>query len=263
MNNIDYKLTSNDNKIVDLEIKEYISNLFDMAEPKYKEFAEKLAKSPYELLGVRIPTIRNLAKKCIRKHNTVDELVELFSGFEKSIINDSINTHFEVIMLYGIILGTSCVDDEIKLSYLNNYIDFIADWSVCDSVSTSIKVNSKRRLLDFLIGISKNKREFTLRFVVVMCLNHFMLDEYIDEVERVITGIDVEYYYTNMAIAWWLSELYMFNKERYFKILYNNGFNRFVLKTSIQKIIDSNRVSQDEKNNFIKIKSGLALNKIM
>ena len=54
-----------------------------------------------------------------------------------------------------------------------------------------------------------------------------------------------------MAIAWLISEAYIKQKEKTLKFIENNKLNNFTHNKAIQKIIESYRVSKEEKK-FVK-----------
>ena len=230
------------------------------SEKEYKEFSEILAKSKYELIGVRLPIIRKIASRCsknILKDNLDFKL--LLDEFYKYITTNCISTNkscvkFEEVMLYGIMVVTSPLSDNIKIDYIRDFVYLIKDWSVCDSVCASIKVESKGILYEFAKNLSNCDDEFILRFMIVIFMRYFMEEEYLDDIIKIIGSINVEFYYTNMAIAWWLSDLYVYSKDRYMNIVNEKQFNGYIINLSIRKIIDSYRVSREEKECIKKLK---------
>ena len=217
------------------------------AEERYKLFSEVLAKSKYELIGVRLPIIRKIANLCMKKLRTEDDYIGFFNTFEQYILEVSDKLLFEELMLYGIILASSNVKDDVKIKYFDVYVHYIGDWSICDSVCTSLKIKSNGKFFGYIKSLINSREEFVLRFVIVTFMTHFMQEKYLNEIIELIEGIDVDYYYTNMAIAWWMSNLYIYNKDKFFEIFERRNLNKFVLNMSIRKIIESNRVSKEDK----------------
>ena len=72
-------------------------------------------------------------------------------------------------------------------------------------------------------------------------------DEYIDKVIKNVNKIKSNKYYVQMAIAWLLAESYIKQKEKTTEYLKNNELDNFTHNKAIQKIIDSYRVSEQEK----------------
>ena len=80
-----------------------------------------------------------------------------------------------------------------------------------------------------------------------MYLDYFLNDEYIGKVIKNVNKIKSNKYYVQMAIAWLLAESYIKQKEKTTEYLKNNELDNFTHNKAIQKIIDSYRVSEQEK----------------
>ena len=63
-----------------------------------------------------------------------------------------------------------------------------------------------------------------------------------------INSINREEYYINMAIAWLVSVCFVKYRNKTFKYLKDNKLNKFTYNKSIQKIIESYRVSIEDKD---------------
>ena len=72
------------------KIKEEIKNLADQ---KYMEFHKKLCTGSDNIIGVRVPVLRNYAKNLI-KYYSLDELLENID-----------NEYYEEVMLQGMLIG--------------------------------------------------------------------------------------------------------------------------------------------------------------
>jgi len=88
--------------------------------------------------------------------------------------------------------------------------------------------------------------------MIVMWMNHYLINEYWDLVFEYIDKIKSEYYYVKMAIAWLISVAYVKDSNKTLNYLKNNNLDTWTYNKSLQKIIESNRVSKEEK---IKIKA--------
>lgn len=205
--------------------------LYEMQDIKYREFIEKLTKTKYPLIGVRIPFLKKLAKE-INK--------EKFS-FEDSL-------YFEEIMVEGLLIG--CLKDiDNVISRLKNFISKIDDWSVCDSCCASLKITnkSKDKMWEFITSFKDSKKEFEIRFMVVMMMNYYLEDKYISEVFNILDNVKCDFYYAKMAISWLLATaLAKCEKETMIYIkrckLDNFTFNKFISKSC-----ESYRIKEDLK----------------
>ena len=109
--------------------KSYIEYLISIKEDEYKEFHSKLCFTKYEILGIRLPIIREIVKQ-ISKTNYID-----FLNLTKS-------NYYEEVMIEGLII--SHIKDELIFDkYFNNFINKIDNWGICDSFCNSLNIEHK------------------------------------------------------------------------------------------------------------------------
>lgn len=214
--------------------------LYEMQDLKYKEFHTSLCPNVDNIIGVQVPKLRNLAKELAKTNSR--EYLEL----------DNI-TFYEEKVIQGLLIGMSKLSIEETKKYLEKFIPKIDSWAVCDVVCSSLKIARKEQkgMWNFLEKYINSDKEFEIRFALVMYLNYYLNEEYIDKVIKNISKIKTDKYYVQMAIAWLLSVSYIKQKEKTLEYLKNNKLSNFTHNKAIQKIIESYRVSKEEKE-FIK-----------
>ena len=111
-----------------------------------------------------------------------------------------------------------------------------------------------KEMWEFLEQYINSKNEYEIRFALVMYLNYFLTDDYIDKILCKIDKITNKEYYVQMAIAWLISFAYIKKKEKTQKYLLDNNLDKFTLNKSIQKICESYRVSNEDKEKLRKYK---------
>ena len=87
-----------------------------------------------------------------------------------------------------------------------------------------------------------------------MYLNYYLTEEYIDKILQKIDKITSKAYYVQMAIAWLISFAYIRQKEKTERYLLKNNLDKFTQNKSIQKICESYRVSDKDKEKLRKLK---------
>lgn len=216
------------------EIREELINL---ADEKYKKFHSNLCPGVENILGVRLPILRKLSKD-LSKNNYKDYLD-----------NDSVK-YYEEIMVEGLIIGYIKTDNETRFKYIGNFVPKINNWAVCDSFCNNLKFTKKSmsEVWDFILPYTSSKNEFDVRFAVVMMLNFYIVDDYIDNVLSVLNDIHHDGYYVKMAVAWAVSFAYIHFPDKTLSFLKNNNLDNFTYNKSLQKIIESNRVSKEYKD---------------
>lgn len=82
---------------------------------------------------------------------------------------------------------------------------------------------------------------------MVLLLNYYINDKYIDLILKIANNINSEEYYVKMANAWLISICYIKypNKTKIF--LNNTKIDKWTYNKSISKICDSKRISDKEK----------------
>lgn len=169
------------------EIREELINL---ADEKYKKFHSNLCPGVENILGVRLPILRKLSKD-LSKNNYKDYLN-----------NDSVK-YYEEVMVEGLIIGYIKVDNETRFKYIRNFVPKINNWAVCDSFCNNLKFTKKNmsEVWNFILPYTSSKNEFYVRFAVVMMLNFYIVDDYIDNVLSILNDIHHDGYYVKMAVA--------------------------------------------------------------
>ena len=86
-----------------------------------------------------------------------------------------------------------------------------------------------------------------MRFALVMALNYYMNAAYLDEVLALIDGVKLDHYYVKMAVAWAVSFCFIYDPGRTKAYLQNNTLDDFTYRKSLSKILESYRVSPEDK----------------
>ncbi|MBR2545340.1 MAG: DNA alkylation repair protein [Erysipelotrichaceae bacterium] len=207
------------------------------SQQKYRQFTGSLNPgSRYPVMGVRVPLLRELAKKLAKEYgvNAVDMLSD-----------DS----QEEVLLQGFVIAYSKMPLAEKKPYIDNYLAKCDNWSLIDSFVSTFHFNRKDEALmwRYLGEYRKSKQTFTVRFVLVMMLNRYLKDEYINDILEYCSNIDSEEYYIEMAQAWLLATAainYFYDVEL---ILKDGKLNMFTHNRTIQKAVESFRISVENK----------------
>ena len=212
--------------------------LSSMADEKYRLFSCKLLPDAVRktVIGVRLPRLRTLAKNMVK------------NGAYAIVLNSSIGSTMEEKMVYGMLIGYAPLTDEQKFEYLLKFVPKIDCWSVCDCVCVSLKFKDKKKLWAFLLkNYAKSTAEFELRFVLVMALNHFLEEKYLEDVLRLVANISSSAYYVVMAQAWLLSMLYVKFPQSVLDFLTSHNVSTIVYAKTLQKILESRQISQIQR----------------
>ena len=210
--------------------------LLKLSDLKYRTFSSGLLPGTENIIGVRIPALRNLAK-------------EIAKGDWQTYLKEATDDSFEEIMLQGLVIGYVKGNPDQVISALKYFIPKIDNWSVCDSVAMGLKISEKYpdAFWKFALQQIDSDREFFIRFGVVMLLSHYVDEKHIDAVLNILDTISYEGYYVRMAVAWAVSVCYVKFPEITHAYLQNCRLDDDTFNKSIRKIIESYRVDDETK----------------
>ena len=224
--------------MIDKIKKELISN----QDLKYAHFSSKLLPGINNILGVRLPILRKLAKNILK--NDWQEFLKF---------ND--NNFFELIMLEGMVVSGLKIEFQEHIKYIEEFIPKINSWSVCDSFCSGLKIinSHKKEFKKFIEPYFSSDMEYFLRFPYVILLNYYMDD--IDYVLEKIKIFDKDKYYAKMAVAWCLSYCFIADYSKTKKFILKNKIHSWVLNKGITKAIESLKISKFQKEELKKLRN--------
>ena len=207
------------------------------ADKDYKKFSASLIPNINNVLGVRLPFLRKLAKEVYLNEN--------WQVYIK--LNDL--EYMEEVMLQGMIIGLVKDNPKNILNLIKEFIPKIDNWSVCDSFCSSLKFAKKNKEIvwEFILPYFNSKNEYELRFAFVMSLFHFIDDEYIDIILEKIDSFKDDRYYSQMSVAWALSICFIKFPQKTSEYLKTSKLDNWTFNKSIQKIRESFRVDKATK----------------
>lgn len=219
--------------------------LLELKDEEYGKFQKKLCPDTnLEIIGIRIPKLRNLAKELAE---------EDYKYYLKSIENK----YFEEIILEGLIIGYCKVDIYEKLELIKEFVPKIDSWSITDTFCPTLKIKEKdlEKVWNFIMPYLKSNKEFEVRFAIIMMLDYYITDQYVDEVIECLDKVDNEGYYAKMAVAWTLAEIGIKYYDKLIKYLKgNNKLDTFTYNKTLQKLRESYRISSAQKEELKKMK---------
>lgn len=227
---------------------EQIKNrLILLVDPTYRKFNANIVPSPREMLGVRMPDLRAVAR-------------EVSSGDFRAFLSTSVvcnNTVYEEVMVRGLVVGMAKWRDfDEQMIAVREFVLLIDNWAVCDCFCSSLKSTARNtaRMLPFLDECLASGEEFKVRFGVVMLMSYYLNDSYIDAVLERLAPLDCSDYYIMMGVAWALSVAYVKFPDRTHRLLADRVFDEKTHRMAIRKITESYRVSPEAKASVLALR---------
>ena len=219
--------------------------MFTLQDINYKKFYSRLCPGINNIIGVRVPILRKYAK-------------QLLCEYDMEFLIDNIgNDYYEEIMLQGMIIGLYKDSNiEIILKYIKSFVPKIDNWAICDVFCSGLKITNKNKVMmwDFLQQYIVSDKEFEIRFAIVMILDYYIEEKYLQKVFDILDNIKHNGYYVKMAIAWAVSICVVKYYDNTLRYLQNCKLDNFTYNKSIQKAIESYRISDEQKNILRKMK---------
>ena len=118
---------------------------------------------------------------------------------------------------------------------LNNFYSKLREMNSFESISEERK--------EYL----KSTQEYQVRFAIVMLLNYYINDQYIDQVLQILDNVKLDKYYVQMANAWAISICLIKYYNKTLDFLNTTKIDDFTYNKGIQKAIESYRITNEQK----------------
>ncbi|MDD3794395.1 MAG: DNA alkylation repair protein [Lachnospiraceae bacterium] len=218
-------------------MEEITKHLFELQDLTYRTFNAKLipGTDPEKIIGIRTPALRKYAKELIK------------TGQWREFIRELPHQYHEENALHGYILGTIKEDYEEVMELLEEFLPYVENWGVCDTICPKIFKKHPREVYEKIKGWVKSEHEYTVRFAVVSLLQFFLDEEFRPEMLELVAGIHREEYYINMAVAWYFSFALIKQYEIMLPLVESKSLDPWIQNKTIQKAVESYRISDERK----------------
>jgi 3-methyladenine DNA glycosylase AlkD len=205
---------------------EAIAYLNQFNDEKRAAFAKKIINSPgLKIHGIDAKTMKGVMKQYSLLHGPLDYSYELTSLIFASNV-------------------TTITDDKQLITYLLEFIPQVDNWAHIDAIFTYKEV--KKLPYELLFPLIKHTRdadlEFVRRFYYVAFIMYKARVELYDDF--LISIRDNEAYYTRMAIAWVISEMFPQSNEQILEYLHKSPLSKITKLKAIQKIKESKKTTE-------------------
>lgn len=218
--------------------------LFELSDQKYKEFHSGLCPGTDNIIGVRVPVLRNYAKELGKKYN-IEELLQEID-----------NQYYEEIMLQGMLIGLEKQDFNTLQKQIKQFVPKIDNWAICDVFCAGLKQTKKHKkeMWNFLQKYLKSNKEFEIRFSIVMILDYYIEEEYLKKIFAIFDDTTSDAYYVQMAVAWAISICLIRFYNETIKYLRIAKLDKFTYNKALQKAIESYRITKEQKEELKNMK---------
>ena len=217
---------------------EYIEHiLFEKQDLKYRDFQAKLMPTidKETIIGVRTPELRKLAKDFLK-----NELCEEF-------VQNLPHKYYDENNLHGFIIEKTKDYDKL-IKQLDSFLPYVDNWATCDLISPKI---FKRHTEELYVKIKEwlaSDRTYTIRFAIEMLMSFYLDEKFKVEYAELVSSVKSEEYYVNMMIAWFFATALAKQYDAVIPFIENKVLYKWVHNKTIQKAIESYRITEEQKN---------------
>ena len=206
------------------------------SEEEYAAFQRKLLPTlpPEKIHGVRTPALRKYAKE-LKKREDIE-------AFLRQLPHE----RFEEDQLHAFILS-EIRDPSECLEQLDRFLPYIDNWATCDQLSPKCFRKHPEVLPEKIRGWMASEETYVIRFGIGMLMQHFLEDNFDPVYLQRVSEVRSREYYVNMMIAWYFATALAKQPDAAMPYLEERRLDPWVHNKTIQKAIESYRISDSQK----------------
>lgn len=223
------------------------AQLFAMQDPQYRQFHCKLMPTVKQetVIGIRTPELRKFAKA--------------FSKTPEAAVFLEILPHkyYEENNLHGFLIESMRGYDQTIVA-LDAFLPYVDNWATCDLMRPKIFQKHLPELLEQIKKWIASDHTYTIRFGIEMLMTFYLDDQFEPEYLEWAAHVRSEEYYVNMMIAWYFATALAKQYKAALPYLEKNRLAPWTHNKTIQKAVESYRITDDAKTYLRSLKQKTA-----
>lgn len=222
------------------------ARLFALQDTAYRAFHQALVPGlTTELIGVRVPQVRKLARELRGSAQAAAFLSALPHRF------------YEENLLHALLLSLE-KDFETALSGTERFLPYVDNWAVCDCFCPKVFAKYPQQLTAHIRRWLSSDKTYTVRFAVDMLMQFYLAENFSPDQLQWVGEIVSDEYYINMARAWYFATALAKQQPDTLSYFMENRLDVWTHNKTIQKAIESKRIP-DELKAFLRTKKRPAI----
>ena len=238
-----YPCLVNSNRCVRTSIETFLKN---HANPSLIPFQRKILKTNLSLAGVSLATLRKLSKNLLATFGRE----EIISSLDLSSLDEQIV--FELVL-------NGCPYDEF-VSRMHQILELADSWVITDTVSYDFFKTSPSACVSFCETFLSADVMLKQRQAFIFMLKYLVPEFSSFIVEKIKLFGSSKEHLLQMAIAWTMQVLFVEDKASVLGLLNDSDVCFGIKIKAIQKLIDSRKVSSEDKDSLRELRSALRKN---
>ncbi len=219
--------------------------LFALQERDYAVFQAKLTPGiPIErFIGVRVPTLRKLAKEIYKE------------GEYQAFLQELPHQYYDEDMLHGMLIS-EMKDYDACIEAMEQFLPYIDNWAVCDTISPKVFKKHKDALLGKIREWAKSSHTYTCRFGMEMLMSFYLDEDFKPEYLEIPAAVRSSEYYVNMMTAWFFATALAKQWDASIPYITGQRLDVWTHNKTIQKARESYRITPEQKEYLKSLKRG-------
>ena len=221
------------------------AELFALRDEGYTKMQVKTIPTvdPERIIGVRTPALRIMAKAKAK-----EEDIDMFLGTLPHAYFDEDQLHAFIISLEK--------DFDTCMKEVEAFLPFVDNWATCDQMSPKVFKKHPEELLEHIHPWLESDKTYVVRFGIGMLMEHFLDEKFKTEYADLVAKVSSEEYYINMMRAWYFATAMAKQRESVLPYLENQRLDEWTHNKTIQKCVESYRISDETKQYLRTLKRG-------
>ena len=223
-------------------IKEIRQRLEGLRDEKNVEFVSKLFPTidSGRILAIRTPVLRDMAREMLKRSDVGEFLADVPHRY-----HEENQLHAFIISLMR--------DYNQCMAELERFLPYVDNWATCDQMSPKVFARHKPELLEHITAWLASPHDYTVRYGMGRLMALYLDDDFEPRYLEMVAQVKREEYYVQMMQAWYFATALAKQPEATMPYLLpdadgNFRFNRFTHNKTIQKAIESYRITPEQKS---------------
>ena len=210
--------------------------LMHARDEKYRQFQIKLVPGidPDTIIGVRTPAMRAIAKDVYR------------NGDWEAFLDEAPHQYYEEKLVHFFIVAM-IRDFDACVARVEAFLPYVDCWPISDQATPTCFKKHHEQLLPYIRKWMDSDHVYTARFGMRMLMNEFLDADFRVEYLEWVADKQGEDYYLKMMQAWYFATALAKQYDATVTYIEEHRLSDWVHKKSIQKAVESFRVSEEHK----------------
>ena len=225
---------------------------------KYREFHSRLLPGidKETIIGIRTPVLRRFAGKFLKAGEFLEN-TDFGVSFPEAFFRSLPHRYYEENNLHLMLVSQigdyrTCVDEvERFLPYINN-------WATCDLPAPKCFAAHKEELMPKVRSWIVSGQTYTVRYGIGMLMTFWLDADFRDEYLALAASAACDEYYVNRMTAWYFATALAKQWDRTVIWLEECRLPEWVHRKTIQKAVESYRITPERKEYLRGLRSGLS-----